>query len=331
MKIIVCTGDSHTVGQGASGLTLVTEGYNHLGTGMSAELDGEGGSYVNLIRDFVLAQTGTTRNIVRVGYGEASQPLHCPERGMYPITGGCLKMDIDADIALILFAESRAPAAAEIRLDGVKTRDIPLCTDTPRYGGYSFRLVPVDCPGARELEIIPTDGEVRVKSVDFYKGGYSVINGGIGTCPAERFLDRYYGCCVAPFAPEIIIAEAHTINDWLILDSPAVYEERLRRLLRRFRETGARVIMTTVSPVLGSQIAPGGKYLYGEYVEASRAAALKEAVLTADAHLAMCRRLDGLSEDEKRGLMYADDWHVNDLGHKIYADVILCKLKEILS
>lgn len=82
-----------------------------------------------------------------------------------------------------------------------------------------------------------------------------------------------------------------------------------------------------LSPVLGSQDTPFNDTPYSEFIEESRQAAQRENIGIADANSEMKRHIDGLSEDEQFKLMYSDNWHVNDYGHKIYAECAMKKIK----
>jgi len=56
----------------------------------------------------------------------------------------------------------------------------------------------------------------------------------------------------------------------------------------------------------------------------------REDVVFVDANAAFCAALSGISQDERFDAMYVDNWHVNGQGHRIYAEAILDRLKEML-
>ncbi|MHC1696202.1 MAG: SGNH/GDSL hydrolase family protein [Eubacteriales bacterium] len=331
MKTIMFTGDSHTCGQGADGWHAQLEGYNPLGTGLNDGNYSDCNSYVNLVRDYVLGATGTAYK--RYTADKLAFPQGHPLRdGMVDISSKTLKLGTDGQAVFIMLAESTDEARVKITPNGQddKAVYVVIHTKTPRHGRYSYRIVPIIADNIRSVELEAVSGEVLVKQIEVFKGQYACVNAAVGFCPVGRYMRDYYQSFAEAFIPDIIIAEAHTINDWIDTDSPDAYERDLTTYLSKCGERGARVVMTTVSPILGDQKWQDSKYVYGDYLESAKRAAQKSGVVLADSGAVMKRELEGLSEEEKSALMFSDNWHVNSLGHKIYADTIIEKLKELL-
>ena len=130
--------------------------------------------------------------------------------------------------------------------------------------------------------------------------------------------------------PDIVIAEGHTINDWIAMDSPEEHYESLKTLVEMIQGLGAKVIFTTVSPITGCQTRPKHNRLYQEFMDQSKKIAQLPGVEFVDANAEFEKILAGMDNDQRFGLMYVDNWHVNAKGHKVYADAICAKLAQIL-
>lgn len=328
IKTIVFTGDSHTCGQGASGFEDVPfTTYDKKGKGVTKYASFDCPCYVNLVRDFITENTNS--KTFEMSGRKLSKMSGFPLTKASVKLEGELKLPVYADLGLIIFAEKTTPAYADIFLDGKLYKRERLYAEITRHDDWSFRFVPVYTGGAREISVLPVEGEVFINSMEFCSGEYAVINSGIGSCTTKRYLEECFDYSVAAFNPDIIIAEAHTINDW-IHHTSAEYKDNLERLLDAFIKTGGTVIMTTVSPILGEQKRTENSDDYQKYIDISIETAMSKGIIVADTNKVMSEKLQGLSEEEKFSLMYSDKWHVNDLGHKIYADAIISELKKIL-
>lgn len=330
MKYIVMSGDSHTCGQGASSFYITDEptlGYNPMGKGIGRNTDYATRCYVNLVREALVRRTESEAYAI-----EASDLAHMAH---LPMVNRCahltqpLELPVDSDALIVCFAEKKEAARVEILADGVPVKTETLQAPVTRYGDWSFRYVPVDCAQAASITFRPLEGEVYIYSIEMCAGRWAVVNAGVGSCAAGRFLADYFDDCVAAFHPDIVVLEAHTINDWINTDTPETYARDLTALIARVRDIGATPILLTVSPILGEQQI-NGHAPYDEYIAASIQVAQQENVRIADAHAVMAKQLAGLSEEEQRQKLFDDNWHVNDLGHKIYCDVILPAIASLL-
>jgi len=159
--------------------------------------------------------------------------------------------------------------------------------------------------------------------MEFYTGSAAVINCGIGSCTTFRYLTEYWDDYVLKLKPSLVILEPHTINDWLSGNSPHIYGQNLQEMVSRLKRQNCRLVMLTVSPIMGPQAEPFNSTPYDEYVQQSRRTAQSLGIPLCDANDKMAKMIKGLSEEEAFNLLFRDNWHVNELGHKIYADTIL--------
>jgi hypothetical protein len=174
------------------------------------------------------------------------------------------------------------------------------------YGNIQFDLTD---DLLHRIEVDPADGLYRIEA---YSGPYVVINSGVGSCPAGKFLDLYWDDHVAAYRPDLVAIEAFSINDWLSNTPIDRYTANLVELCDRTRTLGAEPVILTVPPIGGEQVTRGGS-VFQDYVEASRSAARLAGVVLADAN----RMSESLAD------ILSDKWHPNDAGHKIYFEAIL--------
>lgn len=121
-----------------------------------------------------------------------------------------------------------------------------------------------------------------------------------------------------------MVCEAHTINDWLLGKSPKEYEKSLTKLLQKMKRTARAWCLSRFRPFWANPgLAPFNQTPYHEFVATARRAAKSEGVFFADANRKMADFLAGRTEREQQELFFADNWHVNDLGHRMYAECIL--------
>ena len=330
MKYIVMSGDSHTCGQGATSFYIQDEptlGYEPMGKGVGRNTDYATRCYVNLVREAIVRRTQSEAFEVT-----ASDLAHA---GHLPMVNRCahlirpLELPVGSDGLLVCFAEKKEAARVEILVDGVCVRTETLQADITRYGDWSFRYIPVDCAGAASVTFRPLEGDVYLYTMEMCSGRWAVVNSGVGSCPVGRYLKDYFDDCVAAFRPDIVVLEAHTINDWIHSPTPQDYARDLTDMIRRVRQIGATPVLLTVSPILGEQQI-NGHAPYEEYIAASLEVARLENVRIADAHALMAKRLEGRSEEEKKQDLFDDIWHVNDAGHKIYCDVVMSSIAALL-
>ncbi|MGN1345260.1 MAG: SGNH/GDSL hydrolase family protein, partial [Eubacteriales bacterium] len=159
-------------------------------------------------------------------------------------------------------------------------------------------------------ELILTVSEpMYLYRAEYYSGAYAVINAGVGSCTTRRYLEQFYHDSVQLFNPCCIIAEAHSINDWLNHIPPEEAKANLVRIL-----TGcpnAVPILVTVAPIAGETAQPFSDIDYEEYIAVSREAALENGFSLVDANRAIGNG------------HFSDNWHPDEEGHAIYFREIL--------
>lgn len=327
MRTIVCTGDSHTWGQGAPGLEEsfsppVMAGDLRL---ISFQYD----SYVNLLRRMVNQKTGAFAHEL-----DAQRLQLLPGTEKHKLRNGCVVLEETpfylntvTSFIRIQFLANESPSQAAIFLDEKLHTKINLHTDNPVNAYQTVSLFCNDC-GKHQITIAPRRGTVQLYRIETYAGPAAVLNSGIGSCPTFRFLSDYWENYVQALRPSVVVLEAHTINDWLAGDPLPVYRKRLKNMVETLRASGCEVVMLTVSPILGAQDLPFNPIAYPLYVEESRRVAAECGVALCDANTLMEHRLNGLSQEEARALLFHDNWHVNALGHRIYAEALFDCLVE---
>jgi hypothetical protein len=146
---------------------------------------------------------------------------------------------------------------------------------------------------------------------ELYSGGYAVINSGVGSCTTTRFIGQFYESYVKRLDPFLIVAEAHSINDWLNRVTLTDVNANLRYILNGC----PNAVLLTVSPIGGETALPWNDIDYGEYVIESRRTAKETGVPVADANIS-------IGTDK-----FTDPWHVNEEGHRIYFETIIKAFK----
>lgn len=280
MKIIVCTGDSHTWGQGPLGVEAHFTDPAVCG-GDLRPVPFSFPSYVNLLRDEINRSTGSSSF-------ETEPETDLP--GEYIINKR-------ADLARFFY-----------RFEGYNNIT---AESAFAAGGVTETENAVYCFGDT-LTIKPKHA-LHLCRAELYSGGYAVINSGVGSCTTTRFIEQFYERYVKRFNPFIIVAEAHTINDWLNRVALTDVNANLRCIL-----TGcpsAKAVLLTVSPISGETALPWNDIDYGEYVIESRRAANEAGAAIADANI-------NIGTDK-----FTDMWHVNEEGHRIYFETIMKALR----
>lgn len=316
IRTIVCTGDSHTWGQGAS-----LEAQNNLNPPVMAgdlrPLPFDQGDYVSLLRKRVSQETSSF-------YGEISAEKfagidmyeNCAIVESRPLT-----IEKPANLFRIFFKCQSQPSTAAVYLDGQKVKIVELQAEKITN---AYVQIPVFAEGdtCHRLEIQTVTGTVLVYRLEWYSGTYAVINSGIGSCPSKQFGKVFWDSYVAAYQPAILVMEAHTINDWLTGESTEVYRQQLAGLLRQGKTTGAEVLMVTVPQILGEQMLPSTAAPYDEFVAASRQAAEDEQVPIADVNQVFRNDFNATMPDQREQALFSDPWHVTSTGHQLYAQTI---------
>ncbi len=318
MQRILCTGDSHTWGQGAEG--LMEEMAPPCVAGELRLASFRTGGYVNRLRRLVNEATASESWEWRAqemsclpGIGFAAPCAVVKERALKIRTNGALLR--------VELARTAHESVAEMSVDdGREKRVMDLQTANVEHGYHlETFLLP---EGEHVLSIRAMKGAVGIYRVESYAGSCAVVNGGVGSSAVKSFCERHWQERVAAVQPDVVLMEAHTINDWLTGESPEEYRLHLEEAIGRFQALSSRVVLMTVSPIAGAQQLPGLSAKYDEFVEASRRAAEDSGVLLCDANRMMRLMLEDMTEEQAEQYLFADVWHVNDRGHAIYAQML---------
>ena len=159
MKFIICTGDSHTWGQGPAGL-LEHFTDPEVQAGELRPSPFAIPFYVNLVRDEVNRRTGSS------AYEE--EPRRVIE-GEYRTGRVC-------DAARFVF-----------RFDGHNNYKVAAVID----GVSRSPLVDARTDGNGEL-VITVPEPMHLYRAEYYSGDYAVINAGVGSCTTRRYLGQFY-------------------------------------------------------------------------------------------------------------------------------------------
>ncbi|MBR7142119.1 MAG: SGNH/GDSL hydrolase family protein [Clostridia bacterium] len=320
IKLIVCSGDSHTFGQGGSG---IRESFDPPFVGGELRLSSFAGkSYVNELRRMVEAYTASTS--MEIMAVQTGLPL---EEG-YALVDDTLEYELEADFVRIQLGCAPYETYAEILIDGNKVaeQDMYLEKRDLFQGAYNFYFHLSE--GKHRITVKPAKGKVRFYRLEAYRGPYAVINCGVGSTATWRYMKFFFQRDVLDLKPYAVLMETHTINDWIWGEPPRVYAERLGQMFEQVREVGAIPLMLSVSPVAGSQLIDGNPVEYVHYIQASLDCAAEHKVYLCNAYEKMRRILDALPPAEQFDALFADVWHPNDAGHRIYAEEAFEGLKK---
>ncbi len=324
MKVILFTGDSHTMGEGATGFkpTVHKIKYMRDGSGFSADVEYENRGYVNRIREAIgknsewkmeQIEKAFSGRIVLPFSGEGIYVTFYVRPGDAP-----LKATLDGKACGTL-----SFPAKEGRYEDPEHYNTPFCV----YGAPFF------CKdGEHVLEI---EGEGYVENIQTARGEYMVINAAVGSCMAERY-EMEHMPLLADLKPYLMVMETHTINSWLGLSAcigavtPEEYGRGVERLLDHGKKISEKVMAVSVSPVLGDQTGALKEYVYTDYIRAAEAAIKKSGVPFADVHNVMAAAMEGMDEEERKEKYYYNLRHVKDAGYDFYTEEILKVLSGLL-
>ena len=276
MKTIVCSGDSHTWGQGPAGV----ETYFADPAVVAGELRPVPFGYpcyVNLLRDEINRRSGST--------AFETEPK-------IEITGDYVT-DRSADLARFYYryeGHNNIIAESVFAADGVRETEnaVYVFGDTitikPKHRLFLYRC-------------------------ELYSGRYAVINAGVGSCTTTRYLKQFYKDYVQHHDPCLIIAQAHSINDWLNRVPLSDVKRNLINILNGCPQ--AKALLLTVAPIGGKTALPFNETDYDKYIEESRLAAKSAGCAIADGNRA-------IGNDT-----FSDNWHVNEIGHRVYFETII--------
>lgn len=308
MDIILCTGDSHTWGQGASGQMEsfsppVVGGELRQGSFVFP-------NYVNELRRMINTQTGSYA-------GE--------DCSLRPVGKAPVILEQTASMFRMQFACKRERCTVRIAADDGQEKLLDLTTDQENiYRNVEFFF---EQEGPHHLSFTSETENAVLCRAEWYGGSLAVVNSGVGSSSTARYIDCFWEDYVEALSPSLVIMEAHTINDWILADGPENYQKRLEKMIKRVKRLGSHVVLLTVSPIIGAQTRPYADTPYNDYVEASRRAAVKMQIPLCDANAIMSDCIFGMPEKRAAEFLFWDEWHVNDRGHRLYAQMIFQTLR----
>ena len=324
MKTIIFTGDSHTCGESADGFVAddARLGYDPKGLGVGRYAPVSAGGYTNLVYNYLCDKTDSVLSELNAQHIAEMYGLDILEDNAVLEEG--ITFESNCDCIQIMLGLTCEATKITFIADG-EEKQYTLFTPHPRFGRWSFKWFNFNC---HKLTVIP-ESRAYVSFVRFCSGEWTCINSGVGSCTSEYFMDNFVPFNVEPFKADIIIAEAHTINDWLSGCAPDIYCDRVVALLNKLRQYSDSLYLMTVSPILGPQALPFNEQEYDLFVSASRKAAKMCSVPIIDAGKAVQDVFKTLSPDTVKSY-YNDNWHLLQQGHQIYADAIIKELDKIL-
>lgn len=329
MKVIVCTGDSHTCGQGSDSIRTKYKPkrkavYNTAGKGITRGGNLETDSYVNRLRKMVgcdYALTNASAIRAQTGYPIVNESVK--------LLGKCC-IPKGWQLHTVCVMETTTPAKLGIFIDGEPVRKEKLFAEIPRYDDWSFRNICIRCRADQQVTLVPLEGDVYISHIQHDKGDYALINSGVGSCTTRRYLEECFDYCVAEFQPDIVIAEAQTINDWIHYERAEDHSYWLNRLLDSCKAMGAKLVYSTVAPIRGYQESKKFGIPYADFIAQSKQVGEREDLLFADSNAAFLEEYATIPEEEQFEQLHVDNWHVNARGHQIYANTIFAQLQKLL-
>lgn len=151
MKTIVCTGDSHTWGQGASdAVESITPGAE---CGDLRLLSFKYRCYVNILREMICDRTNSS--FVEIEAGKLAQTSDLPLSEGCAVVSQSVSIRLDAELIRIQLRKNENHSSASVYLDGALYERVDLQTDKFEYGFTGVKTITVFCSGAgsRSLEI----------------------------------------------------------------------------------------------------------------------------------------------------------------------------------
>ncbi len=327
--MIVCSGDSHTWGEGASGMDEAFQPPAQPGEARNAPFAPP--CYVNLLRERLCSRFTELlpASLARHGVSGFTQ------EGELAWFSREMTLPFDGCFGRLQLRCSPEGGAAVLSVDGEETAAFDTYAAAPTYRWLPFWTA----DGAHTLHLRSAQ-PLALYRAEFFSGETAVLNSGVGSCPATRYLSDYWQSHVEQYHPSVVILEAHSINDWIQGTPIETYVRTLTAMVRRVRAAGGKPLLATVEPIAGDTYLGGKNFgpqffgssgiAYTAYIEATRAVAQAEQVPLADAYAAMAARLETYRDDAARyAALFHDNWHPNDLGHKLYAETILETLRKL--
>ena len=323
MRNIICIGDSHTWGQGAG--DFWDRMNPPLQPGEYRQMSYDPPYYVNLLRKYVNENSGSYCGEIIKDRAEGIKITGSIYGTPFiSIANGSIKATIRCSMFRLQMKCGREGTKASITVDKMYLAEIYTYDENENSNNYRIWKFCGLPDGEHEL-IIETlgNGRLDLYRIDYYGGKYAVINSGIGSCDSGHFLKTYWDSYVDNFKPYLVVIEGFSINDWIRNTPIDKYMEYLDIMFGRVSMIGGRCILLTVSPIIGKQqYFPGGPD-YMEYVEASIKAAHNANIPVADAYKAIKNIIrENTSEEDLKNLLFKDNWHINNTGHRIYFECI---------
>ncbi len=318
MKVICCSGDSHTWGQGSTGALNCL--HNVIEAGTLRLIPFGPPCYVSLLRTYIQEKTGSYAEEL-YAEGLAKKYHLSMEKDYAVIEKESLQFDTNGSFIRLEFMGQATDSQAEIYIDGrlYKKLDLKVEDTTNAYQLISIRLD--EDKTEYHVEIKCTKGSVLLYRIETYYGEYAVVNCGVGSSSAEKYFHTYWDSHIVSCEPSVVVMEGHTINDWLSGKGPKVSETILIKMIETVKSMGATPVFLSVSPIEEEQINELGIH-YQSYIDAGKRAAEKTNTYYIDTNSIM-------EQVRKETGLFDDKWHVNDLGHAIYAEEILKVLEEL--
>ena len=333
---IVCAGDSHTYGEGAS--DCFKEFTPKVAAGDLRKPNLTSPSYVNLLRNYFNIRTGS--RCFEIYYNSPylqSDISFCADGSVSPLYEGSIKISVHAREISLQMKCGKDSGKANIYIDGNLIESID--TSIPLLNNSDYNIYTFDGIQDETHEVIienagDKNNSTEIKPVYFFKlEGYSgqcvTINSGVGSCNSSKYLNRFFKSYVLDYNPDYLVLEAFSVNDWLAGTPLDIYEENLANMISVSQKNNCEVILLTVSPLLRARY-PNNKIgiHYDEYIDASRRAAKRAKIKTADANSKMQSLMKVLMTYEN--IMHVNNAHVNGIGHLIYFESILDALDLVL-
>ena len=317
MKIIVCTGDSHTWGQGVRGATELYGGEGRGGDLRPTAFNTD--CYVNLLRR-ALETDGSSFSRQLIG-GDLAEAIGRETDGRAVKVSAGDRLDFKGELLRLYFETEPQPQRVTFSIDSEKYQIELEGYDGDRPERMKYFRVPA---GDHTLVF---SSDARIYCAEYYGGRACVINAGVGSTPSGMYLAEYFSDYAADLCPDVILAEAHSVNDWLNYPDPAEAEAHLTALLEACLDLTPKTALLTVAPVGGRQIPAHGGSEFSLIAQASLNAAGKLKIPVADAWSRL-KAFDPESENYRRTWL-CDSWHPNEKGHALYAGLLTEALKKL--
>lgn len=318
---IVCTGDSHTWGQGADGVVASFD--PPVCAGDLRPVPFRFPCYVNQLRALIEAQTPS---FSKEWQDETlSKALACPlQHGLVTVSQPTASLDFEGELLRLVVKPIQKEATLTVRVDATEHRFSVFGANTEN----DYRLFHIFCPAGKHTLQLTVDSSFALQRMEAYGGEYCVLNGGVGSMPTFAYEAQWFDSHVAAAKPDMILAEAHTINDWLHGATPQRYGQTLQRLLERFLTLTDRVAVLSVIPIGGESRSPNSGEEYNDLARVVPQVAQALPVPFCDARAAVLQRSATLSKAEYEAAWLDDVWHPNDQGHQCYARELFSLLQQ---